>query len=205
MSPALSPVLIRRRALGFLEDCKKKLDRGAVGGGGGGIEFVLGVELLCVTIPRVQASSLMLLALYCAHAGSDWFAEGERCFQPSLCLAEKVPLPLPFLGEPGLQARICPRAARNGSGQLGQDSPTSVAQQLQGLFLPFPCQVQQFQCRNSIQERACTSCRILPSASVPNVSCFSFLQKNLTTLRQQGELRWRLCKTCIPGLGKAVG
>lgn len=33
------------------------------------------------------------------------------CFQPSLCFAEKVPLPLLFLGAPGLETWICPRAA----------------------------------------------------------------------------------------------
>lgn len=33
------------------------------------------------------------------------------CFQHSLCFAEKVPLPLPLLGVPGLETWICPRAA----------------------------------------------------------------------------------------------
>lgn len=36
----------------------------------------------------------------------------EMCFQPSLCFAEKVFLSLPFfLGAPGLETWICPRAA----------------------------------------------------------------------------------------------
>lgn len=204
MSLALSPVLIRRRALGFLEDCKKKVDRGAVGSGGGGIEFVLGVELLCVTIPRVQASSLMLLALYCAHAGSDWFAEGERCFQPSLCLAEKVPLPLPLVS---LACRhgSAPEQQGMAQGSLGRILPHLWPSSSRVSFFHFPAKFNNSSAgavSRREHARAVGSCLQLQSQMY---LVFLFYKKNLTTLRQQGELRWRLCKTCIPGLGKAVG
>lgn len=57
-SLALSLVLIQREALGFLEDCKKKVDPEG--------EHGVARQLLCVTFPYVQASSLPLMLL--AHA-----------------------------------------------------------------------------------------------------------------------------------------
>lgn len=53
-------------------------------------------QLLCV-----QTSSLSLLLLaHTVHALPQISLPKEVCFQPSLCFAGKVPLPLPFLGAP---------------------------------------------------------------------------------------------------------
>lgn len=70
-------------------------------------------------------------------------------------------------GVPGPELWGCPGAALGQSPALvgdgaRADSPTSVAQQLQCLLLPFPCQVQQFQGRNDTQEHARAAAFCLP-------------------------------------------